>query len=389
MDGENLSPRAPRGSLRHEKPPDGRFLIVIYFADARFPVRCRPYNSLPPLAKGVAYKRLSEDRALTTATVVEQEPVAQKAFKSRSPRQLAWMRFKRNRAGILAAAVAIFFVVCAFGAPLICSMLGISPTVSYRDELNEFGLPAGAHGGISLSHPLGIEPGAGRDVLAMLLYGSRISFTLAIIASVSTIGLGLLIGTLIGYYRGWVDATIGRFADFLLAFPTTFMIVALSLPMTQRIEALDIGLRDNTARITVLILFFTLFGWPGFTRLIRSQVLSLRERDFVMAAKSMGASTRRIVFKELLPNLWSPVIVFLSLALPGYLAAEAVFSFLGVGVQAPATTWGLVLADGISYWKEVPGYLIIPSVMLVIIVLALNVLGDAIRDALDPKADRA
>lgn len=299
------------------------------------------------------------------------------------------MRFKRNKAGLLALGVTLFFIFSAFAAPLICALFGVSPKVSYRDELNEFGLPAGANGGISLAHPLGIEPGAGRDVMAMLLYGSRISFTLAIIASVSTIGLGLLIGTVIGYYRGLVDATVGRLADFLLAFPTTFMIVALSLPMTQRIEALDIGLRDNNARIAVLILFFTLFGWPGFTRLIRSQVLSLRERDFVMAAKSLGATTRRIVLKELLPNLWSPVIVFLSLSLPGYLAAEAVFSFLGVGVQAPATTWGLVLADGVSYWKEVPLYLLIPSGMLVIIVLALNVLGDAVRDALDPKGDRA
>lgn len=298
------------------------------------------------------------------------------------------MRFKRNKAGLLALVVTAVYVLSAFAAPLICGIVGVSPTATYPDLLDEFGLPQGALGGISLNHPFGIEPGAGRDVFAMLLYGSRISFTLAIIASVSTIGLGLLIGTLVGYFRGWVDATVGRFSDFLLAFPTTFMIVGLSLPMTQRVEALGF-VRDNAARITVLILFFTFFGWPGFTRIIRSQVLSMRERDFVLAARSLGASTRRIVMKELLPNLWSPVIVFLSLALPGYLAAEAVFSFLGVGVQAPATTWGLVLADGINYWHEVPIYLVIPSVMLVIIVLALNVLGDAIRDALDPKADRA
>jgi peptide/nickel transport system permease protein len=146
--------------------------------------------------------------------------------------------------------------------------------------------------------------------------------------------------------------------------------------------------KDNNARILVLLLLFTFFGWPGFTRLIRSQVLSLRERDFVMAAKSLGSSTRRIVFKELMPNLWSPVIVFLSLSLPGYLSAEAAFSYLGVGVQAPATTWGLLLADGINYWSEEPIYLLIPATMLIIVVLALNVLGDAIRDALDPKGDR-
>ena len=315
---------------------------------------------------------------------------------SRSPKQLAWIRFKHNKTGIIAAAVAGFFIVAAFLAPVICGILNLDPTSTYGDQLNEFGMPKGTMA-ISAAHPLGVEPGAGRDVLAMLLYGSRISFTFALVASVATIGLGLVIGIFVGYFRGWVDATVGRFSDFLLAFPLTFMIVALSLPMTQRVESWPLvkaigdssGIgKENGARLLVLIILFTFFGWPGFTRLIRSQVLSLRERDFVMAAKSLGSSTRRIVFKELMPNLWSPVIVFLSLSLPGYLSAEAAFSYLGVGVQPPATTWGLLLADGINYWSEEPIYLLIPAVMLIVVVLALNVLGDAIRDALDPKGDR-
>lgn len=315
---------------------------------------------------------------------------------SRSPKQLAWIRFKKNKTGLLAAGVALFFMAAAFLAPVITGILGLDPVTTYTDQLNEFGMPKGTMG-ISAAHPLGVEPGAGRDVLAMLLYGSRISFTFALVASISTIGLGLVIGIFVGYFRGWVDATIGRFSDFLLAFPLTFMIVALSLPMTQRVQTLGIAKwlgdssgigKENGARLMVLLILFTFFGWPGFTRLIRSQVLSLRERDFVMAARSLGASTRRIVFKELLPNLWSPVIVFLSLSLPGYLSGEAAFSYLGVGVQPPATTWGLLLADGINYWSEEPIYLLIPATMLIVVVLALNVLGDAVRDALDPKGDR-
>lgn len=330
-----------------------------------------------------------------SSAVAASEAPAQELV-SRSPRQLAWIRFKRNKAGIVAAFVAAFFFAAAFLAPVITGLLGLDPVTTYTDQLDEFGMPVGTMG-ISAQHPLGVEPGAGRDVLAMLLYGSRISFSFALIASIATIGLGLIIGTTVGYFRGWVDATVGRFSDFLLAFPLTFMIVALSLPMTQRMENLflaqwigdssGIG-KENGARILVLLILFSFFGWPGFTRLIRSQVLSLRERDFVMAARSLGASTRRIIFKELLPNLWSPAIVFLSLSLPGYLSAEAAFSFLGVGVQAPGTTWGLLLADGVNYWAEEPIYLLIPAVMLIIVVLALNVLGDAIRDALDPKADR-
>ncbi len=305
---------------------------------------------------------------------------------SRTPNQLAWMRFKRNKAGIVAGVVSVLFLLSAFAAPLITGLWHLDPERPYADQLNSYGMPKGGSA-ISFAHPFGIEPQAGRDVFAMLLYGSRISFTLAIIASVATIGFGLFMGTLVGFYRGWVDATVGRVIDFLLAFPTTFMIVALSLPLTQRVEALHLG-QGNTARIIVLITFFALFGWPAFARIIRSQVLSLRERDFVMAARSLGASTRRILFRELMPNLWSPVIVFLSLSLPGYLSAEAVYSFLGVGVQPPATTWGIVLSDSINYWQQDPSYLLIPAAMLILIVLALNVLGDAIRDALDPKADR-
>jgi len=209
----------------------------------------------------------------------------------------------------------------------------------------------------------------------------------AIISTFAAISIGMLVGIATGYFKGRVDATVGRFADFLLSFPGTFMIIALSLPLVQRVEALGIA-RDNSARILVLIIFLVFFGWTGFYRLIRSQTMSLRERDFVMAAQAMGASSWRIIAKELLPNLWPTAIVFISLSLPGYIAAEATFSFLGVGVQAPASTFGLVLSDAIAYWRDDPAYLLIPCTILIAIVLALNLLGDAVRDALDPKAGR-
>lgn len=303
----------------------------------------------------------------------------------RTPRQIAWRRFKKNRIGVASACVAGFFIAIAYLAPVITRILGLSNTLTYPNSLNEFAMPIGAKGGMSLTHPLGVEPGAGRDLLALMLYGSRISFSVAIITSVASIGLGMLIGISTGYFRGKVDAIVGRISDFLLSFPATFMILALILPMTQRVEALGIA-KDNGARIVVLIFFFVFFGWMGFARLIRSQAFSMRERDFVMAAQALGASSFRIITKELLPNLWPTAIVFLSISLPGYLAAESVFSFLGVGVQAPASTFGLVLSDAVSYWRDDPAYLIIPSLYLVIIVLSLNLFGDALRDALDPKA---
>ena len=303
----------------------------------------------------------------------------------RTPRQIAWARFKRNKAGVISAYVAIFFLLAAFLAPLITKILGLRNGQTYGEALDDQGLPIGSFGGMSLKHPLGVEPGAGRDLLTMLLYGSRISFSIAIITTFSTIGLGMVIGISVGYFRGKVDAIVGRFSDFLLSFPATFMIIALSLPLVQRVEALGIA-KDNGARVIVLVVFFLFFGWMGFARLIRSQAMSLRERDFVMAAQAAGASSKRIILKEMLPNLWPTAIVFISLSLPGFLSAEAVYSFLGVGIQAPASTWGLVLSDAVSYWRQDPSYLLIPSIMLVIVVLALNLLGDAIRDALDPKA---
>jgi peptide/nickel transport system permease protein len=189
-----------------------------------------------------------------------------------------------------------------------------------------------------------------------------------------------------GYFRGKVDGTLGRLIDFLLAFPAFFMIVALSLPMVQRLEQTGL-LEGNSARMGYLVIILIFFGWPYLARVIRAQVLSIRERDYVLAARAMGASHRRIVFREILPNLWNVVIVYLSLSLPGYLTAEAVFSFLGLGVQPPDATWGLLIADSIKYVMTNPTYFFIPSTLLIITVLTFNLLGDAVRDALDPKSE--
>ena len=243
------------------------------------------------------------------------------------------------------------------------------------------------NGGISWQHPLGLTPGIGRDLLANLLYGSRISFTVAILTTSLTLFIGLIAGIVGGYFRGRIDDYLGRFTDFLLAFPAFFMIVALSEPMVARIQQTGIA-QGNSARVLFLIFFLSFFGWPGFSRLVRSQVLSLRERDFVTAAQAMGASRRRIIFKELMPNLWAPVIVVVSLSLPGYLAAEAVFSFLGIGIQAPATTWGILLDSSRRFVTVYPNFFLIVAGSLVLVVLAFNLVGDALRDALDPRSER-
>ena len=306
---------------------------------------------------------------------------------SRSPRQIAWRRFRRNKVGMVSAGVSIVVLMLSLFAPVVCKILGINPDELNLDLIDSSGIPTLPNGGISWEHPLGLTPGIGRDLLANLLYGSRISFLVAFLTTGLAIFIGLIVGIVGGYFRGRIDDYLGRFTDFLLAFPAFFMIVALSEPMVARIQETGIA-QGNSARVIFLIFFLSFFGWPGFSRLVRSQVLSLRERDFVTAAQAMGASRKRIIFKELMPNLWAPVIVVVSLSLPGYLAAEAVFSFLGIGIQPPATTWGILLDNARRFVTVYPNFFLITAGSLVLVVLAFNLVGDALRDALDPRSER-
>jgi ABC-type dipeptide/oligopeptide/nickel transport system permease subunit len=294
------------------------------------------------------------------------------------------MRFKRNKVGVVSAILSITILALSLMAPLVTRILGLDKDELNLDLLDVSGIPTV---GYSLEHPLGLIPGTGRDFLAQLLYGSRISFLVAIFTTLTALTIGLFIGIIGGYFRGRIDNYLGRTTDFLLAFPAFFMIVALSEPMVRRIEGTGIA-QGNAARILFLIIFLSFFGWPGFSRLIRSQVLSIREREYVTAAQAMGASRTRIILKELLPNLWAPVIVVASLSLPGYLAAEAVYSYLGIGVQPPASTWGILLSNATRYVTVMPSFFLIAAGSLVIVVLAFNLVGDALRDALDPRADR-
>jgi peptide/nickel transport system permease protein len=199
--------------------------------------------------------------------------------------------------------------------------------------------------------------------------------------------IGVALGVVAGYKRGKVDAVIARMTDLTLAFPSFLLIIALTRPFTQRLESLGIP-EGNPARLTYIVLVLSLFGWVYVARVVRGQTLSLREREFVEAARASGAGTGHIVFRQLLPNLWAPIIVIISLSLPGYVATESTLSFLGLGLEAPAASWGVMLGDSVRYYRADPTYLFIPGIALIILVLAFNILGDAIRDALDPKSDR-
>ncbi|HVQ87570.1 MAG TPA: ABC transporter permease [Actinomycetes bacterium] len=314
----------------------------------------------------------------------------------RSLTQLAWARLKRDRTAMIALSFIVIICLLAFTAPIVVRIFNIDPYQPDPTVLDDAtgGLPTGwLQSGISWNHPLGAEPGTGRDIAGMLLYGARISLTVATISTVLVVVLGVIIGTIAGYLGGRTDTVIGRFMDLLLAFPLLLLLLALSTPLTDRIEELSFGgwhpiAKGNPARIVYLILVFSLFGWPYLARIVRGQVISLREREFVESAVAMGSSSRRIIFRELIPNLWAPILVYATLALPTFIAAEAALSFLGVGINPPEVTWGKMLSQSVTYYTSVPTYLFVPGTLLFLVVLAFNIFGDAVRDALDPRAGR-
>jgi len=306
----------------------------------------------------------------------------------RSPSQIAWARLKRDKVGMISLVVIVITLILAVFAPLITRLLGLDPLEPHNELIGDGGLPKGfLHSGISSEHLLGVEPGIGRDILARLLYGARISLLVAGLGTLLTVILGVTAGLIAGYLGGRTDRLLGRLMDLVLSFPQLILLISLS-PIILQLLNDKFGLTGNAARITFLILVFGIFGWPYLARIVRGQVLSLREREFVEAAVSIGASTRRILIKEMLPNLWVPIIVYASLLLPTYIAAEAALSFLGVGIGEPTPTWGKMLSDSVAYYTVDPLYLFIPGTALLIVVLAFNLLGDSVRDALDPRAGR-
>ncbi|PWI17852.1 ABC transporter permease [Streptomyces sp. Act143] len=314
-----------------------------------------------------------------------------KANESRSPGQLAWRRFKRDRTGVISAGIVIFFFVIAIAAPLIAKLYGKDPYTTYGQDipglLNDFAYPVKPNGGISSDFWFGIEPQLGRDVFTFLLYGIRTSLLLATAATLLTTLVGVVVGVTAGYLGGKTDYLIGRVIDILLSFPSTLFFIAF-MPVVYNLfvpfdEDVPVWLRA-----TCLILALSAFGWASIARLLRGQVLGLREREFVEAAKVTGASPARIIFKELLPNLWTPILIQSTLMLPAYVTAEAGLAFLGVGIIDPTPDWGVMIQRGAQFYSDDITFMIFPGVSMILFVLAFNLLGDSVRDALDPKSKR-
>jgi peptide/nickel transport system permease protein/oligopeptide transport system permease protein len=291
------------------------------------------------------------------------------------------MRLRRDKVALAGAAVIIVLILIAIFGPFFVQ----DPTVYHPNLINStLSTPNGSFGGISAAHPLGVEPQTGRDMLARVVNGARVSLTIAFLATALAVVIGVVMGIIAGYFGGWTDSVIARLMDIFLAFPLLVFAIALVGVMPSS----AFGLSGNGLRIWLLIFIIGFFAWPYMGRIIRGQTLSLREREFVDAARSLGGRGPYILFRELLPNLWGPILVYSTLLIPTNILFEAALSYLGVGIIPPQPTWGGMLSDAVSggYYAIDPMFMIIPGFAIFITVLAFNLFGDGLRDALDPRS---
>ncbi|MGW0735097.1 ABC transporter permease [Streptomyces sp. NPDC002851] len=309
----------------------------------------------------------------------------------RSPGQLMWLRFKRDRSGVISGCIVVGFFAIALLSPAISKLYGKDPYTRYGQTreglLNDYGYPIKPNGGIDGEFWFGIEPILGRDVFTQLLYGMRTSLLLALAVTAASVLTAIVLGVAAGYLGGRADYVIGRVIDLLMAFPNQLFFVAF-MPI---VVALFVDPRDETPtyiRCLALVLVLWFLGWMALGRILRGVTLSLREREFIEAAKVSGASPWRIIRKELLPNLVTPILVQGTYMMPNAVTSIAGLSFLGVGLVEPTPDWGRMFAIGADHYENDFTYLFFPGVAMVVFIVAFNLLGDSVRDAFDPKTNR-
>jgi peptide/nickel transport system permease protein len=299
---------------------------------------------------------------------------------ARSPLQLFWRRFRRDRVAQLSAVFIILLIVVAIFAPYVVKLLGLpSPYTQNPSLTGPFGEPLGPTKG----HPFGVDP-LGQDVASRVIYGTRVSLAVGVIATSIATVIGVTLGLLAGYYRGWIDTLVSRLIDVTLSIPILLLGLGIGAACAVR-GCVNGTIQPGLGVIIFLIAFAT---WTYFARIVRGLVLSLREREFVEAARALGASNARIMFREILPNLIAPIIVYATLQIPLNILIEAALSFLGVGVRPPTASWGQMIAAATPTFNTAWWYMVFPGAALLLTVLAFNLLGDGLRDALNPRTAR-
>ena len=306
----------------------------------------------------------------------------------RSPTQIALDRLRKDKIAMVCLAIVIVFVLIAVFAPLLTRLFGVQldggePVA----DLDQFSYPAFGppDHGFTWDAPLGIAPHTADDNLAEWFYGARTSLAVASISTVVATLIGIVVGLLAGFSRGWMDRVVSFVVDVFLSLPFILVALAVAPIIVSRFGTTPKQL--ELVQFVALLVVLSFFGWMTLARLIRGEVLSLREREFVQAARVIGVPTRSILFKELLPNLIAPIVVSISLGLPAFVTAEAGLAYLGIGVVG-IPSWGQTVNRAVEFFNTYPLYLYAPVIGITILVIALNLLGDAVRDAFDPKTRR-
>jgi len=298
------------------------------------------------------------------------EAVMTESIRARGPWQLAFERLRGDRWAIVAAAGIAFIIVVALFAPWIAAAVDHSPEAQFRETgLSPSGIPVGP----GREFLFGTD-GLGRDVLVRIAYGARVSLVVGMVASGLAVAVGALVGIVAAWFGGPVDTILSRLMDVVLSLP--FLVFALAL----------VAVVGPSLTISIVVIAF--FSWASVGRVVRAQALSIREQEYVRAARSLGAGSLRIMFVEILPNVAATLIVYATLLIPSAIAFEATMSFLGLGVVPPTPSWGNMLADSIAFYKVAWWFVVFPGAALLGTTLAFNVLGDSVRDAFDPRYEQ-
>ena len=311
------------------------------------------------------------------------EAEAAKKIEGRSPWRLAMDRLRRDRAAMIALGVIVIIVLVAIFAPVFAVITGHGVYEQFRGPAPPIGLtPTGQPVGPTSAFLLGTDD-QGRDILVRIAYGARVSLFVGVVATGITVGIGMVVGLAAGFFGGLTDSILARLMDWLLAIP--FLLFAISLVSVVLVHPIGI-IRPG---LPVVIIVLGVLTWASVGRLVRGQVLSIREKEYIEAARALGAGPWRIMFIDILPNLLAQLIVYTTLLIPLTIVAEASLSFLGVGVLPPTADWGQMISAASSIYLYGPWwYLLFPSVALLITTLAFNIFGDSVRDAFDPRMTR-
>ena len=305
------------------------------------------------------------------------------AIEGKTPRQLFWERFKKDKAAIGGLITVTILILVAIFAPLIAKhLVGHGPNELFQTQmLDDFGLPKGPNADFWFG-----ADQSGRDVFVRVLYGARTSLLVAIVATGVAVVIGVTLGLISGYFRGFTDTVIARSIDVILALPLLLFAIGIVAACGKTKEGCFNGLIQPGLSLVIFII--ALFSWPYIARIVRGNVLSIREKEYVEAARSLGAGNFRIMFREVLPNLIAPIIVYTTLLIPSNILFEAALSFLGVGVPPSTPSWGQMLSDASAIFDIAWWLMLFPGLFLIATTLSFNLLGDGLRDALDPRTDR-